>query len=131
MLPRVLRTVLIASVALALWTLVRPARAAMPAGLCDDRGATAIAPAPTFDALDEAVRRARASASCPDHDLPLCATVVPAHRGGAPASADAQYALAIDCTQWPAPEATPVALAAHPERPLRGERSRIERPPRD
>jgi hypothetical protein len=45
-----------AGVVLALWAFVRPAMA-MPAGLCDDRGACAIAPPPSLQTPDDSIRR--------------------------------------------------------------------------
>lgn len=129
MLRRVVRAALFASFVIALWTFGRPALA-MPAGLCDDRGASAIAPPPALEAPDDAIQRARLPALCTGAELPIRATIAPAHRGSPAPSADAVYALAprtepVAAAQGEELEAVPVA-----NRFSRGFHWRIERPPR-
>jgi hypothetical protein len=124
-----LRATLFASLVLALWTVVRSALA-MPAGVCDDRGASAIAPAPSFEAPDVAIRRARAAASCGDREPNVRARIVPAHRVFAPAYGGLHYALSVSSFPF-APEAGErQQLGSHVNRPLPGVRWRVERPPR-
>lgn len=114
---------------LALWTLARPA-SAMPAGLCDDRGATAIAPPPALQASDEAVRRARAPASCAGMELPTCATIAPAPHGLTFASSDLGSALLVRPFGFAASRGESLEFAIDLNRPLAGIHLRIERPPR-
>src|SRR5947209_17163186 len=80
----VLRAVLFGSVVLALWSLARPASAAI-APLCDDRGASAIAPPPLLqapdDAHNEAIERAHVAPSCTRGDLPLGASIAAPKKG--------------------------------------------------
>jgi hypothetical protein len=130
MLRRVLRSVLIAGLALAVWTFARPAYAA-PAPYCDDRGASAIAQPPVLEAPDVAVQRARLSTQCVGEDMLLFhATIAPGHARLAMPGSDAQHAL---CTPpvFPPPIGCglldPTPLQA---RPCSGVRSRVERPPR-
>ncbi|MDP9000792.1 MAG: hypothetical protein M3O46_11850, partial [Myxococcota bacterium] len=126
---RVQRAAFFVGFVLAMWTLARPA-SAMPAGLCDDRGATAIAPPPALQASDEAVRRARAPASCAGMELPTCATIAPAPHGPSFASADPGSALLAERLELGAPYGESLEFAMAPHRPLTGIHLRIERPPR-
>jgi hypothetical protein len=127
MLPR---AALLVSLMLALWTLARPALA-MPAGLCDDRGASAIAPAPALEAPDVAIRRARVPTSCEGAELPVRATIAPAHRVLTQTWASPEQALPVGAVWLGAPERARVELVLRGNRPCRGIDSRVERPPRD
>jgi len=126
---RVLRAVLFASISLAVWTLSRPAMAA-PAPLCDDRGATALAPPPALEASDVAIQRAAATVTCPYGDAPLGVSIAPGHRGATPTVTAGEPAL---------PGAPPVVVATPSSElepacidspPAEGVRYRVERPPR-
>ena len=129
MLRRALRAFLVSSLALALWTVSRPAHAA-PAPLCDDRGATAIAPPVALESPEGAIERARVASSCPGSDVPLGSTLARGHRSGASAATAAQPVLPASATAIaPPPGVTldpPVLFTAPPD----GVRYRVERPPR-
>jgi hypothetical protein len=129
-LRRILRAVLVASVALAMWTLARPVLAA-PAPLCDDRAATALAGPPALEAPDVAVRRARTTAVRGPGQLLLGASVAPDHRvppappqAGEPAGP--QRSVAIPAPAFEERDLPPADVP-------RGEGvlERVERPPRD
>jgi len=129
MLRRALRATLFAGLVLALWTFARPA-SAMPAALCDDRGASAIAPAPALEAPEDALRRPRFAPSCGDHDLPFFAAVSRAHPRLATPPPGGDKALpvllvhsAATCAEVLEPPASEVSTS-------HGVRSRIDRPPR-
>jgi hypothetical protein len=62
--PRSVRTLLVALVALALWLVASPASASAP--LCDDRGASGLAPPPTLDLQNASVDVGMSPDSCPD-----------------------------------------------------------------
>src|SRR5258708_2893228 len=94
MVRRALRAALFAATLVAFWTLGRPAFAS-PAPLCDDRGASAIAPPPAFEAPDEAIRQARSSTACERDRLPLDATIGAAQHGVAPPIAGTEPALPV------------------------------------
>lgn len=98
------------------------------APLCDDRGASAIAPPPTFEATDEAVRRTVA-ASCGDGEQSLFASIA---QGRAPTSPEAHAtdpalpARMAWSVRWAAEIVDPVPeIRTH----LRGVRAQVERPP--
>jgi hypothetical protein len=130
MIRGVLRAALFASLVLTLWTFARPA-AAMPAGLCDDRGATAIAPPPSLEAPDEAIARARAPASsCPCEGSEARAAIGPAHHRAPSPSPSAQSALPFSSVVLAPPAEHRLASAPVVDRPGRGVHSRVERPPR-
>jgi hypothetical protein len=131
MFRRALRCVLFAIVTVAIWTLSRPAFA-MPAPLCDDRGATSLAPAPTLQAPELAVLRAPAPLPCDEEDAGLSArpTLAPGHgQHQAPASQGdpAVETCAAPLVSLPGePLAPPPPAAPSSE----GVHYRIERPPR-
>jgi len=129
MLSRALRNALVTSLVLALWAFARPASAA-PAPLCDDRGASAIAPPPALEAPDEAIARARLSTTCPGDDLPVGRTVAPAHRGVAPPAASVDLGLPATQSVPPSSGGDPIPATATEARPRAGVRARVERPPR-
>ena len=124
------RAVIFVGLTLALWALARPAHA-MPAGLCDDRGATAVAPPPTLEPPESALERARGAVSCADRgEGPLLATVAPPGHRAQPRVDRGEGALPV----------VPVTIACAvgevlPEVPLLPStgalvRFRVERPPR-
>jgi len=125
----VVRAALFASLVLALWTMGRSALA-MPAGVCDDRGATAIAPAPSLEAPDVAIRRVRDGASCADRDVAGRERIVPAHRVFAPAWGAAHHALSAVPLPFAVAAGEKLPFASFLNRPLPGVRWRVERPPR-
>jgi hypothetical protein len=107
----------------------RPAMA-MPAGYCDDRGATAIAPPPVLEAPDVAVRQARAASSCDGDDTRVGEAVAPGH---APASvAVGQGDPGLPTRAIALPPASSESTSPVPEvgRAADGVITSIERPPR-
>jgi hypothetical protein len=123
-----LRAAVFAGFALAISTFARPAHALM-APFCDDRGATAMAPAPALEAPDVAIGRARIPL-CEAGERSLFAVVTPGQPIGDAPSADADYAVPLRPALLSQAEerlADPPILAA---RPRGGVRSRVERPPR-
>jgi hypothetical protein len=129
MLRRALRAFLVSSLALALWTLSRPAHAS-PAPLCDDRGATAIAPPLALQAPEGAIERAHTPVACPGGDAPYGSTIARGHRAGTGAATAAQPVLPPSQTALvPPPDATLDPPARFTE-PPDGVRPRVERPPR-
>ena len=130
MATRVFRTTIFAGVLLALWTLGRPAHAAVFAPFCDDRGATALAAAPALEAPDEAIRRA-AAAPC-DTDEPIFGLALgPArHTVRAGPTHVAPGAETPPSQLLPPPLDAPLALVAGEAPPQAGVRYRVERPPR-
>jgi len=124
----VLWAALFTSLVVALSAFARPAFA-MPAGFCDDRGASAIAPAPALQGPDQAFRRA--PASCVNDELSAFASVQRAHRCGSGPSVGPAHAL-IPVRLVVAPARTEsIELSFAPASPHRGVRWRVERPPRD
>ncbi len=129
MLRRALRAFLVSSLALALWTVSRPAHASQ-APLCDDRGATAVAPPLALEAPEGAIERARTGVSCPGSDLPLGATIARGHRGSASAPTAAQPVLPASATAVVPPPGVTLDPPSRFTDPPEGVRFRIERPPR-
>jgi hypothetical protein len=123
------RAALFGSVFLALWTLARPAAAAL-APLCDDRGASAVAAPPPLEAPDEAIERARATCPTTHGDLPLGARISPAQKDVPRLWSSQPRAVPAAALRIAPPsgavreQAIRVALARD------GVRSRVERPPR-
>jgi hypothetical protein len=130
MATRVFRTAIFAGVLLAVWTLGRPANAAVFAPFCDDRGATALAAAPALEAPDEAIRRA-AAAPC-DTDEPIFRLALgPARRTLREAPTSVATGVETPPSQLlPPPVDAPLTLVAREAPPQSGVRYRIERPPR-
>jgi hypothetical protein len=124
-----LRAALFASIVLALWTFGASAFA-MPAGLCDDRGASAVAPPPSFEAPDVAIHRARLPLSCGDQRLPAYAQIAPAHRILAPGAGPADHALLPAVLPLASPGAEELPHRAPMTRSPPGISWRVERPPR-
>jgi hypothetical protein len=131
MVTRVFRTAIFAGVMLALWTLGRPAHAAMLAPFCDDRGATALAAPPALEATDEAVRRTATPPPCDDAAPIFGLALGPAHRILRSLSADAAPA-AMTAEPRPVPPSLgePIMFPAGQSTPAAGVRDRVERPPR-
>ncbi len=126
----ILRQIFSASVLLALWTIARPVAASPPAPFCDDRGASALAPAPLLEATDVAIQRARSTAPCDAADPVFFASLGPGRSDVAPrfggaesAIVSCQASLAQPAGDLLAPPSTTLALHY-------GVRSRVERPPR-
>ncbi|HEY8040131.1 MAG TPA: hypothetical protein VIF15_10075 [Polyangiaceae bacterium] len=128
-LRRALRATLFAAVVLAMWTLSRPALAAS-APLCDDRGASGMAPPPSLEAPDVAVQRARTPPSCDGLSAPLTATLTHTHHGLFASAAAAEHAVPVARTLLAPPGAELLEVAPPAARPRQGVRWRIERPPR-
>jgi hypothetical protein len=132
MVARSLRAAIFTSFLLVLWTLALPARAATVAPFCDDRGATALAPAPALEATDEAVRRV-ATPDCDTGAPALGLSLGTAHPRASAAPAE------VGPTQTPAslrlvpPSGEPLDVVARDSSllPQAGVRFRVERPPRD
>jgi len=129
MASRLLRAAIAASLALALFVLARPARAAS-APFCDDRGASAIAAPPVLEAPDDAIRRAT-HVACEGEERDLDASIGVEHRvpvrtlvAPEPAVAPLRALLAV-----PAGDLLPVQLAGEAP-PSQGVGFRVERPPR-
>ena len=61
---------------LALWTVSRPAAAAMPAGVCDDRGASAIAPPLSPEMAKRLATATGPSLHIEQNDGPICSGAV-------------------------------------------------------
>jgi hypothetical protein len=131
MVRALLRAVLFGSVFLALWTLARPASAAI-APLCDDRGASGVAALPTpLEAPEDTIQRAHATATCERDEILLGSSVRSTHKGAPkaapsapePAQPTAQPRLVFSAGS----DARVLAVVA---RPRDGVRYRVERPPR-
>lgn len=128
-LRRVLRAVLALSVTLVVWTLARPALAA-PAPLCDDRGATALAPPPALEAPDVAIQRAHTPASCDLGDAVLGCAVGQGHRTPAPPPQGGEPVLPQGTVTVAPPTAEELDLPPVDVPPTEGVHLRVERPPR-
>jgi hypothetical protein len=126
----VLRALLASSLALALWTLARPALAAS-APYCDDRAASAIAPPPALEAPDVGIQRARVATVCAGEELPFGATLRHGRARSVPSTVGAEATLVLGQPPLVAPPGLPFDPPRISESPGRGVRSRIERPPRD
>jgi hypothetical protein len=129
MFRRVIRYILVSSLALVLWTFARPAFA-MPAPFCDDRGASGIAATPSLEAPDVAVQRAHAAPPCPGEDLPLGVAVSHGRPASAPAAGAAEPILPTTLAALVVPPGSMLDPPPTVDCPRDGERSRIERPPR-
>jgi hypothetical protein len=129
MFRRVIRYILVSSLALVLWTFARPAFA-MPAPFCDDRGASGIAATPALEASDVAVQRARLTTPCPGEDVPLGVAVSHGRPPSAPAAVAAEPVLPTTQAPFVVPPGSMLDPPPTVDSPRDGERSRIERPPR-
>jgi hypothetical protein len=128
-LRQILRAVVASSLALALWTLARPALA-VSAPFCDDRGASAIAPPPTLEAPDVGVRRAHITAACPGDDLPLGATLTRGRPRSVLWAVTAEPVLATLRAPFVAPPPRTLDPPPVADAPREGVHARVERPPR-
>lgn len=131
MLPRVLRCALFAIVTVAIWTLSRPAFA-MSAPLCDDRGATMLAPPPTLEPPEEALLRAPpAPASlCESQGLAATPAASPGHGDHQAPSSQVEAALPVCSTPIASPSGDLIGLPPVDAPSTEGVQYRIERPPR-
>jgi len=124
-----LRALLASSLALALWTLARPALAAS-APFCDDRAASATAPPPALEAPDVAIQRAKVAATCAGEELPFGATLRHGRPRSVASTVAAEPARVTGRVLMVAPPRTPFDPPRVSESPGQSVRSRIERPPR-
>jgi hypothetical protein len=129
MFRRALRTVLFAIVTVAIWTLSRPAFA-MPAPLCDDRGATSLAPPPTLQAPELAVLRAPAPLPCEDEGLSAGPTLASGHVDHQAPSTQGDPAVTTSVAPVVSAVGEPLALPPPAAPSSEGVHYRIERPPR-
>jgi len=123
------RLALFVGVVVALWTMGRPALA-MPAGVCDDRGATAIAPPPALEATDVAIRRSQALSPCEGAQALVRSTVAPTRQRSVPAWVGVDPVVATRPMPFLGSGALSVELAVSERRACPGIRWRVERPPR-
>jgi hypothetical protein len=130
MLRRALRFALFAIVTVAIWTLSRPAFA-MPAPLCDDRGATSLAPPPTLQAPELAVLRAPTPLPC-DEDAGLAAgpTLASGHGQHQVPAPQGDPAVVTCAAPLVSSVGEPMALPPPAAPSSEGVHYRIERPPR-
>jgi hypothetical protein len=129
-LARLLRAVLVAGVWLAVLTVARPAHAAW-APLCDDRGASALAPPPLLQAPEDVITRA-SNARCDRDAASLLSTLRRGHERVDSPDPDGDAALPaatipVLLQQSRSATSTP---AREIERPPSAMRARVERPPR-
>ncbi|HTQ42019.1 MAG TPA: hypothetical protein VMI75_04620 [Polyangiaceae bacterium] len=129
MFRRALRCAIFAIVTVAIWTLSRPAFA-MPAPLCDDRGATSLAPPPTLQAPELAVLRAPAPLPCEDAGLADGPTLAPGHGQHQVPSAQGDPAFVTCAAPLVSLAGEPLALPPPAAPSTEGVQYRIERPPR-
>jgi len=129
MLRRVILRLLAASLALALWTVARPAQAST-APFCDDRGASAMAPPPVLEAPDVGVQRAAVPASCPDEEVLLGTTVRSGRVAPAPLTVGSEPMLLPTPAKMVFPWGENLPTLPPVESPREGVHFRIERPPR-
>jgi hypothetical protein len=128
-LRRALRVLLASSLALALWMVARPALAAS-APFCDDRAASATAPAPALEAPDVGIQRARVAAACAGEEHPFGATLRHGRPRSVPSTMAAEPALLTGGVHVVSPPGALFEPPRVPESPGQSVRSRIERPPR-
>jgi hypothetical protein len=128
-LARVIRALLFAGVCLAMLAVVRPARAAL-APLCDDRGASAVAPPPLLESPEDVLARAAAT-PCERDALSPLSTLRTSHAHDAPAPPDDAPALPVCGPRLPERAASnrpaPLDMPGHARSAMR---SRVDRPPR-
>ncbi len=129
MLGRAARAVLFAGTMIAVWLIASPALAAS-APLCDDRGATGLAPPPALQSPEDAFVRARSIA--PDcfggatRDLAF----VSSHDAPAPPAADGDSAVPISLARVERATSTACALPNVAGDARDAVAARVERPPR-
>ncbi len=118
---------LFAAIVAVTWTVALPALAA-PAPFCDDRGASALAAAPTLQPTDEAIARAL-TVACPDDDTSGFPFVAP-HRATTWSLTVAEPAAPGVLLVLPPPGDSELAYLECARSALPGFHSRLERPPR-
>ena len=128
LLRRALRCALFAIVTVAIWTLSRPAFA-MPAPLCDDRGATTLAPPPTLLAPLEVLSPAP-PLPCDDADLGVGPTLDAGHGPHPFPPSQGDPALVTSAAPLATPPGEPLASPPPDAPSTEGVQYRIERPPR-
>ncbi len=117
------------AVTVAIWTLSRPAFA-MPAPLCDDRGATSLAPPPTLQEPELAMRRAPAPLPCEDAGVSAGPTLAPGHGLHQVPSAQGDPVAMTFAAPLVSLAGEPLALPPPVAPSTEGVHYRIERPPR-
>jgi hypothetical protein len=125
---RIVRALVVAGLGLVMWVAARPAwAAAMPyAPLCDDRGATALAPPPTFEPDDEAIRKA---VQCNGDPTSFFASIGPARTRPSASVSSVEPVLPVTMTWSVHWGSRPLASAPGATHELCGVRVRVERPP--
>jgi hypothetical protein len=126
---RLIRAVLAWGVTLAIWVLARSAVAA-PAPFCDDRGASALAPAPPLEEPQLVLAKAPSTSTCSSGDLLRGSTVARGHRTLTSPVAGGEPFLPSAFVVLPLRQGEVVPATEDSTRPLVGTRSRVERPPR-
>jgi hypothetical protein len=124
-----LRAAVFGSAFLALWTLARPASAAI-APLCDDRGASGVALPPPLEAPEDAIQRARAASTCTRDGIPLGTNVGPTHKRAPQAAPSGEPAHPAMQPRLVFPAGFASRALAVLALPRDGVRYRVERPPR-
>ncbi|MFO0679667.1 MAG: hypothetical protein U0169_24280 [Polyangiaceae bacterium] len=129
MMPRWVRTFLVFAVALATWTVVRPAMAASSAPFCDGRGATTFAPAPQLQAPVTSMDPVDTDSGCRVDDK---GGTVERHRTGGPEIPASDLHAAPHHVPVPAFAAGDerVSRPTMPGTPRTGVHADVERPPR-
>jgi hypothetical protein len=127
---QIVRVFIAASIALAAWVTSSSAWAAPAHGApyCDDRGASALAPPPTFEASDVAIRRARL-AGCGSDARSLFASISSARRAASFAGHSLMAGLPSTASWVIAVSSEPLAATDIEGADRRGVRFRIDRPP--
>jgi hypothetical protein len=130
MIRRLARAVLFGGTLIALWLIAAPAFAAS-APLCDDRGATGLAPPPPLESPEDVL--ARAASPTPDclgggtaRELAFTGS----NDAPAPPAADGDYALSFALSRLPLCASTMLPFASAEGDAREGAYARIERPPR-
>jgi hypothetical protein len=130
MLRRAVRVAVMLGVVLAVWTIARPASAAV-APFCDDRGASAIAPPPTLESPNDVIQRVRAASKCASDDGDAFRrTFAPMHRLPQPPGPNVEPTLPRTTPTVAPAEGCVLDLDSPPALVPSGVRFRIERPPR-
>jgi hypothetical protein len=102
----------------------------MPAGFCDDRGASAIAPDPLLEAPDVAIQRARLAPACDGEEVLLGTAAAPGHGQPVLSSATADPALPVSTPAVPPASASLRSFVPLAQPRADGVTSTLERPPR-
>jgi hypothetical protein len=130
MIRRVVRTIVFAGTLIALWLIAAPAFASS-APLCDDRGATGVAPAPALQAPEDIIARAMSpTPDCLGGGASSELAITASHDAPAPPDADGGFALPVRASHLPLPVSTVRSPASVVGDARDGTFARIERPPR-